>query len=70
MHDLAGLTNLKSVCGLGISGYSAIRKTRKKGRVGGKDTKGERKCGSERAKERGGERRETDLGVLCLLLCN
>lgn len=54
MHDLAGLTNLKSASGLGISGYSATRKMRKSERVGGLGDRGREKVWE---REKGREKR-------------
>lgn len=42
MHDLAGLTNLKSASGLGISGYSAMRERVREWWRGGMRTQRER----------------------------
>lgn len=75
MHDLAGLTNLKSASGLGISGYSATRKTRKECESRGVKTQREREreeregmCDGERWWKRNCDAVEADavLAVLCL----
>lgn len=66
MHDLNDLTNLKSASGLGISGYLAMRKTRKRERMGRKDTERVRESVGHREREKrtcvmveGGRERET-----------